>query len=178
MNKIILIGSGGSGKSKLARKLGECLNIQVYHLDRLFWKPGWIAVPKDEQRKVQRELVRRDRWIIDGNYGGTMDIRINAADTIIFLDMPRWVCVYRVFKRWWQYRKKTRPDMGAGKERINFAFLKWVWHYPKDKKPGILKRLEQLPEEKTIIVLKSTKDVRKLLNMVREGNLDITRSDF
>jgi adenylate kinase family enzyme len=87
MKKIILIGSGGSGKSTLARKLGDKLEIDVYHLDALFWKPNWEGAPKDEQRKVQNDLVKKEEWIIDGNYGGTMDIRLNAADTVIFLDI-------------------------------------------------------------------------------------------
>ncbi|RCW39737.1 adenylate kinase family enzyme [Paenibacillus prosopidis] len=124
MKKIILIGSGGSGKSTLARQLGEKLKIKVYHLDALFWKPNWTGVPKDEQRKVQNDLVKEDEWIIDGNYGGTMDIRLNAADTIIFLDFPRIICVFRAFKRMVQYRNKIRPDMGEGcEERFPLSFL-------------------------------------------------------
>lgn len=114
MKKIVLIGSGGSGKSTLARLLGKKLKMNVYHLDSLFWRPNWVGVPKDEQIKVQNELVKREDWIIDGNYGGTMDIRLNAAETIIFLDISRTICVYRVFKRMLKYRNKTRPDMGEG----------------------------------------------------------------
>ena len=122
--KIILIGSGGSGKSTLAKQLGNKLNIKVHHLDVLFWKPNWEGVPKEEQRTVQNELVKEDEWIIDGNYGGTMDIRMNAADTIIFLDIHRTICVYHAFKRVVQYRNKTRPDMGAGcEERFDLQFL-------------------------------------------------------
>ncbi|NEY74216.1 DNA topology modulation protein, partial [Bacillus mesophilus] len=120
MKKVVLIGSGGSGKSTLARQLGEKLKINVYHLDALFWKPNWVGVLKDEQRKVQNDLVNKEEWIIDGNYGGTMDIRLNAADTIILLDINRTICVYRAFKRMMQYRNKTRPDMGEGcEERID-----------------------------------------------------------
>ncbi len=85
MKKIVLIGSGGAGKSTLARQLGEVLKINVYHLDALFWKPNWVGVPKDDQRNIQNKLVEKEEWIIDGNYGGTMEIRLNAADTIIFL---------------------------------------------------------------------------------------------
>lgn len=113
MKKIILIGSGGAGKSTLARLLGEKLNIKVYHLDRLFWKPGWVVVQREEQRKVQYKLINQPKWIIDGNYRGTMDIRLHAADTIIFLDLHRMICVYRAFKRMLKYRNKTRPDMGG-----------------------------------------------------------------
>ena len=95
MKKIILIGSGGSGKSTLARQLGNKLNIKVHNLDALFWKPNWEGVPREEQITVQNNLIKDEKWIIDGNYGGTMGIRLNAADTIIFLDIHRTICVYR-----------------------------------------------------------------------------------
>jgi adenylate kinase family enzyme len=168
MKKIVLIGSGGSGKSTLARQLGEKLKIKVYHLDALFWKPNWVGVPKDEQRKVQTDLVKKEEWIIDGNYGGTMEIRLNAADTIIFLDIQRTICVYRAFKRMLQYRNKTRPDMGNGnKERFDLDFLKWIWDYPKTKRPNILKRLEQLSEDKQVIILKSPKEVQQFSDKIR-----------
>jgi adenylate kinase family enzyme len=165
MKKIALIGSGGSGKSTLARKLGEKLNIEVYHLDALFWTPNCRPISKEEQRKVQNELVKKEEWIIDGNYNGTMDIRLNAADTIIFVDISRGICIYRVFKRMIQYRGKSRPDMAEGvNERLDFDFLKWVWDYPKTKKPVVLKKLEQLPNDKKVFILKSPREVHLFLD--------------
>ena len=167
MKKVALIGSGGSGKSTLARRLGEKLNIEVYHLDALFWKPNWTPTSKEEQRKVQNELVKKEEWIIDGNYNGTMDIRLNAVDTIIFVDISRVICIYRVFKRMIQYRGKSRPDMAEGNnERLDFDFLKWVWDYPKTKKPIILKKLEQLPNDKKVIILTSPSEVQLFLDKV------------
>lgn len=162
MKKIMLIGSGGSGKSTLARRLGEGLKINVYHLDALFWKPNWVGVPKDEQIKVQEELVKKEEWIIDGNYGGTMDIRLTAAETIIFLDIPRTICVYRAFKRLIKHRSSPRLDMGEGcEERFSFEFFKWIWDYPKTKRPAILEKLEMLSKEKEVIILKSRREVEK-----------------
>ena len=167
MSKIVLIGSGGSEKSTLAKQLGNKLKLNVYHLDALFWKPNWVGVPKDQQIKVQNELVKKDEWIIDGNYGGTMDIRLKAADIIIFLDMHRTVCVFRIFKRMLRYRNQTRPDMGPGcEERLDFQFIKWVWNYPKTKRPRILEKLQQLSNEKQII-LKTPRQVRNFLKEVR-----------
>lgn len=167
MKKIALIGSGGSGKSTLARQLGRKLNIQVYHLDALFWKPGWEPISKEEQRKVQNELVKKEEWIIDGNYNGTMDIRLSAADTIIFIDISRIRCIYRVFKRMSQFHGKSRPDMAEGvNERLDFHFLKWVWDYPKTKKPVVLKKLEQLPKDKKVIILNSPTEVQRFLEKV------------
>ncbi|MFD1335800.1 DNA topology modulation protein [Oceanobacillus iheyensis] len=169
MKKIVLIGCGGSGKSTLAKQLGKKLKINVYHLDALFWKPNWIGVSKDEQRIIQKDLVKRQEWIIDGNYGGTMEIRLNSADTIIFLDIPRIICVYRAFKRILKYKNKTRPDMGEGcEERFDLDFFRWIWNYPKAKKPGILKNLEQFSEDKhkQVIVLKSPSEVKRFIEKV------------
>jgi adenylate kinase family enzyme len=167
MKKIVLVGSGGSGKSTLARQLGEILSIDVYHLDAIFWKPGWIATPKDEQKAVQEELVNRDSWIIDGNYGGTMTIRLEAADTIIFVDLSKWICIFRVLKRRFQYRNIKRTDMAEGcEERINFKFLRWVWDYPTKQKPKIVDNLRRLSKEKKVIVLRSRSDVREFLASV------------
>jgi adenylate kinase family enzyme len=170
LNKIALIGSGGSGKSTLARKLGKELKIEVFHLDTLFWKPNWTGVPKGEQRKVQNELVENEEWIFDGNYGGTIDIRLNAADTIIFLDISRVICIFRLIKRRIKYHNKTRPDVGEGcNERISLEWLKWVWDYPKTKRPNIYKKLEPLSKEKKIIILKTPKEVENFLNKVKNG---------
>lgn len=167
MRRVVLIGSGGSGKSTLARQLGKKLKLNVYHLDALFWKPGWVGVPKNEQRRVQNELVENEEWIIDGNFGGTIDIRLNAADTIIFLDINKIICIYRVFKRMLQYRNKVRPDMGIGcKEKLDLSFLKWVWNYPKTKRPEVLKKLEQLSKEKQIIILRTPKKINEFLQEV------------
>ncbi|MGM0840091.1 MAG: DNA topology modulation protein [Bacillota bacterium] len=167
MKKVVLIGSGGSGKSTLARQLGEKLKINVYHLDALFWKPNWVGVQRNEQEKVQNDLVRNGEWIIDGNYGGTMEIRLDAADTIIFLDISRTICVYRAFKRMLIYRNKTRPDMGEGcEERFDLKFIKWIWNYPKTSRPEILNRLKLLPKDKQVIMLKSPKEVQLFLGKV------------
>ncbi|GGH73806.1 adenylate kinase family enzyme [Pullulanibacillus pueri] len=168
MKRVVLIGSGGSGKSTLARRLGEKLNIHVYHLDALFWKPHWVSVQKDEQRQIQNELVKKEAWIIDGNYSGTMELRLVAADTIIFLDIPRMICIYRAFKRMLQYRNKTRPDMGVGcEERFDLDFFKWIWDYPRTKRPAILKRLEHLSQDKRVIILTSPKEVKRFLDNVQ-----------
>ena len=171
MKRIALIGSGGSGKSTLARKLGTKLNIEVYHLDALLWKPNWQPTTKEEHRKVQVELVKKEEWIIDGNYNGTMDIRLNAADTVIFLDFNRVLCTYRTLKRTIQYRDRRRPDVAEGvKERFDLTFIKWIWNYPKMIRPLVLKRLEKLPKDKTIIILKSPKEAQHFLESIQNKN--------
>ena len=156
--RIIIIGSSGGGKSTLARQLGDITGLPVIHLDKEHWNPGWVETPKDIWQEKVKELLKGEQWIIDGNYGGTMKIRAEAADTIIYLDFNRFICLYRVIKRRLQNHGRTRPDMCEGcKEKIDFEFLKWVWTYPK-KKPKVEKLLAIL-EGKNIIVLRSKKEV-------------------
>ena len=170
MQKILLIGSGGSGKSTLARELGTRLDIDVHHLDVLLWKANWTPATREEQIAIQSELMEHESWILDGNYGGTLDLRLRAADTVIFLDLPKIVCTYRVLKRMLSYRGQTRPDMGIGcEERFDPKFLKWVWDYPKSQRPAVIKRLNALPAEQKIITLRSPTDVRDFIKQVGTG---------
>lgn len=163
MQKIILIGSGGSGKSTLARAMGKKLNYPVDHLDSLLWRPNWEAVSREDQRQIQQTLISRDTWIIDGNYGGTLDLRIDAADTIIFIDLPRTLCLYRALKRTWRYRKTGRPDMAPNcPEKLSFDFLKWIWRFPVDKRPDILLMLAAT-SGKQVVHLTSRRSVRQFL---------------
>lgn len=164
MKKIAIIGSGGAGKSTFARQLYEKLSIDVFHLDALLWKPNWVESSKDEQILIQKQLVEKDSWIIDGNYGGTLDIRLNAADTIIFLDIHRIICTYRALKRIRQYRNKTRADMAIGcDEKFDIDFFKWIWSYPNTGKPAVLNLLHGIYKEKQVIILRSPKEVRAFL---------------
>ncbi|WP_214826395.1 DNA topology modulation protein [Exiguobacterium algae] len=168
MKKIIIIGSGGSGKSTFARKLGGCLQLNVYHLDHLLWQPGWKQVPRSEQIRIQEEILKQEKWILDGNYNGTLDLRIDAADTIIFLDLPRILCTYRVGKRMIRYYGKTRPDMGEDCiERFDFQFLKWVWNYKHTQRPHILDKLQQHSHLKDIYILNSRQDVKQFLYAIQ-----------
>lgn len=170
MKRITIIGSGGAGKSTFAAKLGEALGIPVIHLDAEYWKPGWVETPREQWILKQEKFLQDDSWIIDGNYGSTMELRLQAADTIIFLDISRWICLYSVVKRRMMYHNKTRPDMGEGcNERIGLDFLKWVYDYPKRKRPAILQKLTELESKKNIYILKTRKEVAQFLR--KQNNL-------
>jgi adenylate kinase family enzyme len=164
MKKVLVIGSGGAGKSTFARHLGTLLNIDVIHLDELYWRPGWVETPRDEWRKVIEALLRRDAWIIDGNYSNTLDLRLEACDTVIFLDIARLICLWRVLKRVIRYRSRTRPDMAEGcRERLDFGFIRWVWHYQSRTKPRIMQMLRQSAQHKRVIRLRSQAEVKRFL---------------
>jgi len=162
MKRVLIIGSGGAGKSTLAARLGEATGIEVIHLDKLHWKPNWTSPPKDEWRKTVSKALKKDEWIMDGNFGGTMELRLTACDTVIYLDFPRIICLYRAIKRALKYYNKTRPDMSEGcNEKIDFEFLSWVWNFPKTTKPVIEERLKRFGAGKTIIRLRSPREVEE-----------------
>ncbi len=170
MEKIAVIGSGGSGKSTFSKKLGEVLNLPVYHLDAYYWKPGWVETSHEEWDRFNEELVKKVSWIIDGNYGRTMKTRVEKADTVIFLYMPTYLCIYRIIKRRIMYGGKTRPDMGDGcSERLDWDFIKWVWDYNKAKAPGVLRKLQTYEKDKNIIILKNTREVNEFLININES---------
>lgn len=166
MERVAVIGCAGAGKSTFSRKLGQGLGMEVTHLDSVFWRPGWTETPKDEWQETMRMLVSRERWLIDGNYGGTMDERLRAADTVIYLDVPRRVCLWRVLKRWALYRNRARPDMGEGcPERLDLKFLRWVWQYPRVSRPQTLAALRE-KESGRVYVLRSDGDMDEFLRFV------------
>lgn len=169
MRKVLVIGSGGSGKSTLATRLGVLLGVEVLHLDSFYWHAGWIETPKAEWLKTVEDLIRRDAWIMDGNYSGTLAVRVAACDTVIFLDLPRLLCVSRVLKRVAMYRDGgSRPDMAANcPERFSAAFLWWVWNYPARTRPKVLELLKAHAGSKQVFRLRSRADVEMLLTQVK-----------
>jgi adenylate kinase family enzyme len=129
--RIVIIGSPGAGKSTLAQKLHVFLDIKVFHLDRYFWLPGWKERPITERIAIQQALVQEKRWIIEGTYLDSSDARLNAADTIIFLDMPVWLCMWQSIKRFIQYRNKQRADLAEGcREKLHWPYILKIFAFP------------------------------------------------
>ena len=164
VRRVLIIGSGGSGKSYLARELGPRLDLPVVHLDPLFWKPGWVETPEPQWRAIQQVLVRRPAWIIDGNHASTLDVRLPAADTVVFLDMPRWLCMTRVVTRSLRHRRRARIDRAEGcRERLNWSFLKWVWTFPKHGREQIEDALARHGDGTEVIVLRRRRDITRFV---------------
>lgn len=164
MKKIIIIGNSGAGKSTLACKLQQITGLELVHLDQQYWEAGWVEPEKQVWEEKVKMLIQKTTWIMDGNYGGTMDIRLKAADTIIFLDRSRWVCLYRVLKRIIRHYGKTRPDMTQGcPERLDWEFIHYVFFFNNKKKPGILRRLQNLQPHQQLYVFRSDKAIKQFL---------------
>ena len=163
MERIMIIGCGGSGKSTLARQLGEKTGLPVVHLDKLFWRPGWVSLTREEFDVVHNAAIEEKKWILDGNFDRTMEPRIRRCDTVVYLDFSRIACLCGVMKRILTTYGKVRPDMGDGcPERFDLEFLQWVWNFNKNKREKNYRLLEQFGD-KRIYILKNRKQVKEFL---------------
>ncbi len=164
MKRILIIGCGGAGKSTLAVQLGQKLSLPVVHLDKEFWRPGWVMFAKDEWRSKVSKIIQDESWILDGNFDSSLDLRIPAADTVIYLDFSRGLCLLRLIHRRLKYWNTNRPDMADGcNEQLDWQFLKWIWRFPKETAPHIKLSLEKYGTDKKIIILKKPSEVSKFV---------------
>ncbi len=169
MKRIMVIGvSAGAGKSTLARTIGEVLDISVFHLDRFYWRAGWIEAPFEEFQQAQAELVEQEEWIIEGNYTGTLSIRAERADTIVYIEIPIHKCLYRVVKRWLMNIGRTRSDMADGcAEKLDWKFIKFIVTTYYQRKKAMAVRLEVLKEEgKKVYILSNNKEINQFLREI------------
>ena len=168
-NKIMIIGCGGSGKSTLARKLGHSIDVPVFHLDTLLWQDNWQMSSKDEQKSIINDILDKNQWIIDGNYSATLEMRIAKADTVIFIDRNRIICLFNVLKRYMHYKGRSRPDMHDNcPEKIDFEFLHWIWTFNQNRKPKIIKTLADVQNTKNVVVLKNNRQISDFLKSVQK----------
>jgi adenylate kinase family enzyme len=165
VKRILVIGSGGAGKSTFSTTLGALLGLPVIHHDQAYWKPGWEKPSKDEWSATIDALVAEDEWIMDGNFGGTLPQRIKRADAIILLDVSRWICLWRVARRAVKYRGRHRPDMAPGcQERFDLEFIKWIWRYPTQSKPAKLALLSATGPDQRVVILRSNAEIKRFLD--------------
>jgi adenylate kinase family enzyme len=166
MNRIVIIGPPGAGKSSLARELGSINNITVYHLDRLFWFPEWKEKPKDDRIDILQNIVRERQWVIDGTYLNTSELHLETADTIIFLGIPPFVCIWRLLKRHQEYDRRSRRDipMGSTDKLTLFLILK-VIGFPFQSRRTLHQRLRNY-NSKQIFWFRSTREVEVFLSLL------------
>ena len=165
MQRVAVVGSGGVGKTTFANELGRRTGLPVVHLDQLYWGPGWVATPTDEWRERQSEHLSGDRWIADGNYAATFDLRFDRADTIVVLAPSRRTCTYRALRRCLANRGRAIQSPGCP-ERLDLEFLLWVWRYPRQTRPLLEAALEQFGRADVLVELKTSSEVRAFLDRV------------
>ena len=165
MERVIIIGCGGAGKSTLARKLGERTGLPVIHLDQIWWAPGnWQHLEREEFDRLLLAETEKPRWILDGNFNRTLEMRLEKCDTVIYLDYPRLVCLKnwlgRVIKNWGH----ARADMAEGcNEWFDPDMAKWIWQFNRKNRKRYHELLNSL-EGKQTIILKSRRQTERFLN--------------
>ncbi|HLJ30996.1 MAG TPA: hypothetical protein VKU36_01035 [Candidatus Babeliales bacterium] len=163
--KIAIIGNCGSGKSTLAFQLHKKLHLPLFHLDQYFWKPGWQRPDRDEFAIIHNNLCNGDAWIIEGMAMRLFEYRIKYADIIIFLDIPLYRCLYRIFKRAFLNFGKVffSSAPGCPEKFPDHEFLKYVWNFNTKQKPEIATLLEQYKDRKKIFVATNQQEVNQLI---------------
>ncbi|KFU79039.1 Adenylate kinase [Amycolatopsis lurida] len=165
MRRIMVVGCSGAGKSTFSRRLGAALGLPVTHLDRLYWRPGWTPAPDVEFHAAQEKILASDSWVIDGNYGASMHLRLPRADTIVFLDYPRRVCLRRVLVRCLREYGQDKQAPGCP-EHFDREFYSYVWRWPKDHRERTARRLAEQGAHARRIVLTRPRDAEEFLRRI------------
>ncbi len=170
MKRIMVIGCCGAGKSTFSRKLHAISNIDLYPLDKYYWKPNWVETEAEEWDGIVKELSEQEEWIIDGNYARTMDIRLKRADTVIFLDCSTLKCLWRITKRTLQYYRKKRPDMASNcKEKFDADFYLYVATFNFKKRKKLINKIQKFQSVKSIYIFKNDFEINQFLDEVEKS---------
>ena len=165
MERIAIIGCGGSGTSTIARQLGRLLDLPLTHLDAIYYDQDWKPLPHDEFAAKQEKLVAGERWLIEGNYASTLPIRLAAADTVIFLDMPAATCLLGIVQRRWKYRGGQHHQDGVF-DRITWGFVTYIWGYRRSMRPKVTALTAEYAPAAKLITLSSRRAANAFLAQV------------
>ncbi len=164
MKKVIIIGCPGSGKSTFGRRLCAITHLPLYHLDMMYWIKDKTTVPREVFLAKLCEVMKNDKWVIDGNYASTMEMRFREADTVVFLDYPTELCIDGLKSR----KGKPRPDMpwieiGEDDEE----FISFVRNYNKDQRNKVLQLIEKY-SDKNIMIFHTREESEEFLNKIEK----------
>lgn len=162
MLKVIVIGCPGAGKSIFARALRDATDLPLHHLDQIWHKPDKSNISEEEFDERLNQIIQGEKWIIDGNYQRTLEVRLAACDTVFLLDYPLEVCLAGA-----QSRIGTkREDLPWVETEFDEEFKQWITDFPKAQLPNIYELLERHREGKDIFVLKSRTETEQYLNCI------------
>ena len=146
VERVMIVGAPGSGKSTLARRLGEHTGLPVYHMDHIHWKPGWTPRSLDEKIPMAKQIEARPRWIFEGGMSATYENRVSRADTLVWLDFPVALRLWRVTRRSVLFAGTVRPDMAEGCpegfHRETPEFYRYIWRSRHSSRRRVLRLIE------------------------------------
>jgi adenylate kinase family enzyme len=167
--RILVLGSPGSGKTQLSAILSPHLGLELLHLDDFFWKPGPVRTPQAEWRALVAELASRPSWIMDGTYEASLDLRIPAAEAIIFIESNRWACLWRVFVRRLRSRWRSDPERAYVQAMTPF-FVRYVYRFPRSTRPEVFRSIAVHGPHNPLIVLRGTNGVDRFIRRLERGS--------
>lgn len=167
-NRILVMGCSGGGKSTLSLKIASRFGLDYVSIDRdVLWLPGWKERGKEEQRAIIVSKVQSERWIMDGTNPSTFDIRLPRTDLVIWVRMPRLLCIWGAVSRWVKRIGRTRPEMAPGcKEKIDWEFLRFIWTFEEKFSPRVVAGLVEHGSEVPVFQLTSRRQMRELLDLL------------
>ena len=166
MNRILVTGNAGTGKTTLSHQLAKILNKEIICLDSIVWKPGWVLADKEEKERQFTAITEINSWVVDG----VSRTILEAADTIIFLDYPRYVCYLRAFKRNRRYLFRSRPELPQKCPEILVVgkLLKIIWNFNKLVRPTIINHIEKNINFKRIFHIRSNRELAFVINEIKK----------
>lgn len=164
--RVLVIGCSGGGKTTLARWLSARLDLPFVSMDQaFFWLPGWVSRPRQEQRSLIAERIAEPEWIMDGTNPSSFDLRVPRADFVIWVRMPRRLCLWGVARRWLKWRGRARPEMADGcPERVSGDFIRYIWTFEHEFAPKIAAELRRYAVP--ILEIRSRAQMRRLLDLL------------
>lgn len=167
LRRVLVIGISGAGKSTFSRRLAARTGLPVIHLDTEFWQPGWKITPRAQWRPKVAKLVQREAWIMDGSFGASLDLRLPRADTVVWFDYPRHVCLHRAIWRVVTSYGQVRADMAPGcPEQFDLEFLRFIWDFNAKSRPQIATMLAKHGGHLQPVVFRRDRDVAHFLDGV------------
>ncbi|MGV1833330.1 AAA family ATPase [Rhizobium rhizogenes] len=167
-DRILVIGCSGGGKSTLSQKIGKRFGLSYVSLDRdVRWLPGWAERDEIGRKRIIVEKVQEERWIMDGTNTTTFDLRLPRTDFVIWVRMPRLLCIWGAVSRWFKWIGRTRPEMAPGcPEKIEWQFLRFIWTFEQVYSPRIIVGLAEYGPEVPVLQLTSRRQMRELLDLL------------
>lgn len=172
INRIVIIGGPGTGKTILANNLGRELNIPVYHLDRINYLENWQKRDAKERDEIILKIIDNSKWITDGTYKTTLEQRINKSDLVIFLDYSSFSRLKGIISRYIQFKGKEKPEISGCKEQLNLKFIKLAIQWKKIKRKAVEEILEK-ENSKTILIFKNRRKLNRWYKRMFNRKIDV-----
>lgn len=166
MKKVIIIGCPGSGKTTFAEKLNKCTGLPLYYLDAIWHKPDKTHISREEFGERIADIFATDKWIIDGNYKRTIEMRLRECDTVFLFDLPTEVCLQGATER----LGKGRYDLPWIEKELDPEFEGFIKEFSEKSLPEIYELIEKYKDEKAIVVFKSRDEADSYINEIRCKN--------